>query len=1811
MKPDKTMGNNNPDTPFPIVGIGASAGGLHSLDCFLEALPKDFDFAVVFIQHLSPAHKSLMPELLRSKWLDYEFIEIEDGLQLLPGRLYLCPPAVEVRIHKGAFRVVARPDRHIHFPIDEFLVSLAEASAELAVAVIFSGAGTDGVRGIQAVRTEGGTVFVQDPATAQFPELPQAAIKTGQVDSVLPPPSIAREIVKLLRSGAVTEAPDNLINPDELEPFYLLIREKTGHRFNHYKNSVISRRIRRRMYLRGISSVTEYLNLVADKPGEAALLASDLMIGVTSFFRDRLAWKALRIGVIRKLVVSDGDAPIRVWTPACATGEESYSIAMMLRDELELAGRKRELQVFATDVNDRALEKAREGKYPASISADVSREFMRKFFTYSDDGISVTVSKEMRQHVIFAKQDILTDPPFSRLDLVICRNLLIYLEPDAQEKCITLFHYALRPGGYLFLGNAESLGRKSMLFKSLAHKKCRVFEKVETGPSSRLPLTVPFAAERAAVTVRQQPALDQLHSVIQLSQDSLLEKYGPAAVTINQHYDILYHNGTTHRYLKQPRGAPTQNLLELLPESLRNRIRGAIYKATQEAGTFTIRTGITSDEGQKRQVSVHVSTIKENLFLIVFREKEGAPSGALSETTETVCVEEPAVRQLEIELSSTRQELQTNIEQLKSLNEEFHSSNEELQASNEEMETSREELQSLNEELITVNTQLQSKVEEQEETNNDLNNFLSSTNIPTIFLDHRFRVKRYTPAITKLIKLIPSDVGRQIIDMSQEALGPDIISDAQSVLENLVPVNKEIRINRVWYVRTALPYRTHDNRIEGVVVTYNDVTELKRAEERSSHLASFPQLNPNPIIEIDFSGKVTFCNPASLKTLESLGIDKGDVYALLPPDLDAILSDWDKRNETTIHREIIIKDRVFYHTIHLIPQFDVARIYAYDITERKKAEEVQGRLAAIVESADDAIIGKDLNGIIQTWNVGAENIFGYKAEEVIGRPVSLLVPPGHTDEVPEILARIKQGGHIEHFETVRMRKDGTIIPVSLTFSPIKDASGRIIGASKIAHDITDRKQAEEALRQSEERYRTLFNTLMEGFCIIEMIFDSDDRPVDYRFLEINPAFEAQTGLQNAQGRLMRELAPDHEAHWFEIYGNIALTGEPARFVNEARALNRWYDVYAYRYGRPESRQVAIIFNDITELKRAEEALRTQAELLNLAHDAILVRDIADKITFWNPGAERTYGWTHDEAMGRVNHDLFKTRCPKPLIELNAEVAEKGSWEGELIHTGKDGREIVVASRWSAQRDMTGRQVGILEINRDITERKRAEEKLRESEQLYRAIGESIDYGVWVCAPDGRNIYASESFLKLVGMTQEQCSNFGWGEVLHPDDAERTIAAWQECVRTMSKWDIEHRFRGVDGQWHPILARGVPVKNERGEVIYWAGINLDIKSIKQTEESLLESERHERERAEELATLIEAVPMPVFIARDPECLHLTGNRLAGEILRIPHGNELSLSAPSETKPHNFRPLKDGRELRLDELPAQQACCGVHVKDFEFTLAFDDGLVRHVLGYGTPLLDNQGRPRGTVSVLVDITELKQAEEALKQSNTELAAANREMESFIYSVSHDLRGPLRHISGFAELVMKNIADKAGEKEKRYLARIHEGTEKMGRLIDDLLNLSRMSRQEIQRTSINLSEIASSIIADLREAHPTRNVDVDIKEGLTAFADRGLIEVVLSNLLGNAWKFTGKTEHARIEFGTVEQDGKIIYYVRDNGAGFDQKYVGKIFWPFHRLHSGSAFEGTGIGLAIVDRIISRHGGKVWAEGIEKKGATIYFSLT
>ncbi len=697
------------------------------------------------------------------------------------------PARDRVRIDKNVFRVGPGSREPLTFPVDELLISLAEFAPERAVAVILSGEGTDGARGVPAIKAAGGIVFVQDPATAELTEMPLAAIRTGQVDSVLSPEDIAREIGKL--QGTQGVSPDGPDVRAFLEPFYRIIYEKTGYRFHHHKQAGVVRRITRRMFLHGISSATGYLNMLAEKDAEVAMLASDLMIGVTSFFRDFPAWDALRSEVLSNLVASEGNTPIRVWTPACATGEEAYSITMLLQHELDLAAKRREIQVFATDINDQAIERARAGLYPAGVAADLPPGYLEQFFRPSDDSLSVVIDKEIRQMVVFAKQDLLADPPFSHLDLIVCRNLLIYLEADAQERCMALFHYALKTGGHLFLGNAETPGPSSSLFTPLEPKKWRIYKKVGTAVSERMPSVTPFAyppTTQSPKSSRQSP--------IPVIQEMLLKEHGPTAVAINQNFEILYYNGPTKSYLSQPHGAPTQNLLEFLPEKLRNRVRGGLLKTAQESEPVSIRAAIQDDKGRRRNVILRISKARENLFLVVFKEIGKAAEEPEILPAENCAAEEAVVRQLEQELSATRDDLQSHIEQLKGLNEELHSSNEKLQAANEELETSREELQSLNEELTTVNAQLRTKIEEEQEANNDLNNFVSSTKIPTIFLDRELHLETFHPCGERLVALIPGDVGRPIGHISSDHFGPDLIGDAEAVLTGLAPVSREVKL---------------------------------------------------------------------------------------------------------------------------------------------------------------------------------------------------------------------------------------------------------------------------------------------------------------------------------------------------------------------------------------------------------------------------------------------------------------------------------------------------------------------------------------------------------------------------------------------------------------------------------------------------------------------------------------------------------------------------------------------------------------------------------------------------------------------------------------------------------------------------------------------------------------------------------------------------------------------------------------------------------------------------------------------------------
>ena len=960
------------ETPFvfPIVGIGTSAGGLAVLQRFFGALPGNPGLAFVVVQHLDPTHKSETAELLEKR-TPLPVVEVTDRQRVEMNRVYTIPPDRDLAIRDGVLYLTKPAERRgLRMPIDSFLRTLADDQQERAVAIILSGSGTDGTQGLKSVKAAGGLTMVQDPETAEYDGMPRSAVSTRMVDFVQPLDRLVQILLRYAQHPyARQERGSQLLvekAPAQLQAILSLLRARTKHDFGSYKKGTISRRIERRMSLNHLNDVDDYLRFLQSHPTEVKELFNDLLISVTSFFREPAAWEFLEKAVLPRLLKArDDNTTLRAWVPGCATGEEAYSVAMVLLEALQAAERGLSVQIFASDLDQSALEFARAGIYPESIAADISPDRLRRFFAKGENNYQV--SKQVREMVVFAPHNLISDPPFSRIDLISCRNLLIYLAPEIQRKLVTLFHFALREGGYLFLGSAESVGSQVDLFDPFS-KKWRIYRRVGPTRHDRLEFQTatrvrPLWQLEAGASAVATPVKDKL---LATAQAAVLQRYVPASTVVNAKQEIAYLFGPTERYLVQPTGPLTPDLLTWAREGIRSKLAAALREATQVRKQVSTTAAILSD-GETEAVTITVEPLTvpreaEGLLLVVF-EPRPAPAAAPAQEGEAGA--DSVLPQMEYELGVLREQLRTTTDQfeasneeLKSANEEMMSMNEELQSTNEELETSKEELQSLNEELSTVNSQLESKMQEVEAANGDLKNLLSSSNIATMFLDREFRIRRFTPAVTQLLSLVASDVNRPLDTFARKFTDRRLLADAQLVLETLTPREAEIRTDSGrWYLRRILPYRTEDDRIEGVVVTFTD------------------------------------------------------------------------------------------------------------LTERRKAEQTRAELAAIVESSDIAIVSETLDGVITSWNRGAQALYGYTAKEAIGRSSDIIVPPELREQTKATVLQIGRREAVEQFDTVRVAKNGVRIDVLLTMSPMYDwERSQLIGASTVGRDMSARKAAERRIQ---------------------------------------------------------------------------------------------------------------------------------------------------------------------------------------------------------------------------------------------------------------------------------------------------------------------------------------------------------------------------------------------------------------------------------------------------------------------------------------------------------------------------------------------------------------------------------------------------------------------------------------------------------------------------------------------------------------------------------------------------------------------------
>lgn len=1369
--------------PISVVGIGASAGGVQVLQQLFAEMPTRTGLAFVVVMHLSPDHVSNLAEILQAR-TEMQVIQVTKTVKVERDRVYVIPPSKHLSMNDGML-VLSRPQQETgrRVTIDLFFRTLAQQYGQRAVCVILSGTDSDGVIGLKHIKAQGGVTITQDPAEAEFDSMPRHAIETGMVDWVLPASAIPMRLVDYVQNEkAITLPPEKngeeesalpdlaessgggpllakeTSAPDDekaISQVLVFLRSQTGHDFFHYKRATVLRRIARRLQVNSLKTLPRYLEFLQTHPGEARALLSDLLINVTHFFRDPTVFGALQANIPQLFAGKGPDDQLRVWVPGCATGEEAYSIAILLWEAAVRLERPPAIQIFATDLDDEAVRSAREGIYPTTIEADVSPERLRRFF-FEFHGRH-RIRKEVRELLLFAPHDLLRDSPFSRLDLISCRNLLIYLKPEAQHRALDIFHFGLRPGGLLVLGNAESVDGDHVLFAPL-DKQNRIYVRrnVARWPMVQLlkgarqdrrqdGIAAPRLAVLPEVTELAPPesAQPQLSATQQRLQSlseihvRLIEKHGPASVLVNEAYDIIHLSARAASLLRFTTGEPSTNLLQLVDESLRLELRTALFRAAQSGEPVAV-SGIQSErDGALHLVDFRVWPLAgandETLtFMLMLEDRPATEEGKVEGSRPQS--HEPVTRHLEEELRQTRGRLNSTVEHYETSNEELKAANEELQAMNEEMrsaseelETSKEELQSVNEELTTLNQELKSNIEELNHTNSDLQNLIASTDIATIFLDTDLRIKRYTPLSRELFNLRPADLDRPLSDITTKLEYTALIDDATRVLRTLEKTEREVPgAGDNTYLARLSPYRTVDDRINGLVVSFVNTTAIKQAEI------------------------------ALAKSEEEF---------------------------------------------------------------RRGIEEAP--IPMIMQAEDGQVLQ-----ISRSWTA----LTGYTTEDIPTFDAWLNKAYGFGGE--DLRARVRQSFHgetpLEQVEFDIITRDGERRTWSFSASPIgalRDGRRFIIG---MALDITDSKRSGEDLRRSEEKYRTLFDSMDEGFCIIEVLFDKKSRPVDYRFVDVNPAFARQTGIKNGTGKRMREIAPEHESHWFDIYGRIALTGQPYRFQERAEQLHRFYDVYAFRVGEPEERKVAIFFNDITKRKRSEEELLTTrnqlaAELSALArlHDLNTRMLASEKIepfleevlesVMELQGAESGSIQLLNQASGAL--EVIASRGFKQALldhfaksPVDASSACGRAWQRRkrvvIEDVTKDSayrkhRKAAAAAGYRAVvstplTDRAGETVGILNIHfanphcpserdlrltdlyasqaAEIVSLKLAGHRLRESEERYRLLVEGTpDYAMFLIDPGNRITYWSAGAEKVFGWKANEAIGQNGRLIFTPED----------------------------------------------------------------------------------------------------------------------------------------------------------------------------------------------------------------------------------------------------------------------------------------------------------------------------------------------------------------------------------------------------------------------------------------------------------
>ena len=1369
---------------FPVVGVGASAGGLEALRKLLGALPRDTGMGFVIVQHLAPDHASSLVEIL-ARATKMPVREVRDEPAVEPDHVYVIPPGRDMIIAGGKLRLLPQERNARHRGIDQFFRSLAEDSRHQAIGVVLSGSASDGTLGLEVIKAEGGVTFAQDE-TAQHDSMPKSAVASGCVDFVLPPEDIAREIARIARHPYIAVPPEEDGGGEEgvgHGRIAEIVRWATGVDFTHYKANTMQRRIERRMMVHKIETLAEYEGHLRANPGEVEALYQDVLINVTSFFRNPEAFETLAKKVFPKLLADrTRHEPVRMWTLGCSTGEEAYSLAMLFAECAEAAKSSARLQLFATDINATGIEKARVGRYPLSISQDVSPERLRKFFV-EEDG-HYRVNKTIRECIVFSRHNVLADPPFSRVDFISCRNLLIYLEPVLQEQVMPLLHYALKPGGHLWLGSAESPGTSRELFE-VEDARQKIFTR-RPGPT---PLVPSFRGARSTAIFPAAPPAPRETPQTTLHRDAervLLAKYAPPGVVVNARLEVVQFRGETGAYLAPAAGLASHELLKMLREGLLMPVRAALSRAESEGSAVREEGARVKSNGGHRELAIEVIPLKagpghEAGFVVLFDEGARTPAHSSHGTDEKNETDDSELARLTQELAATRAYLQSVIEQqdaaneeLQSANEEAQSANEEMQSVNEELQTSKEEIESSSEELQTVNDELNNRNVElsglNNDLNNDLNNVLTSTHLSIVLVTRDLRIRRFTAMAKNTLQLTGSDQGRPLSDIKLSIALPELGPLLLEVIDTISPRERDVQdAEGHWFSLRARPYLTHDNKIDGAVVTLVDVDELRRARLYAEDLLAHA---PVPVVVLDSALRVKTASRAFFETYHVAPTETVDrpIYELGNrqwdiPALRTLL-------EEVLPREVTIKNFEVRHTfeeigarIMLLNARRLAQaadnepliiLSIEDITARERAQQALVEKSRLLDLTNDAIIVRDMEGRIAFWNAGAEKLYGWPREEALGKMSHALLKTESSVPFEQITEELHRDGHWTG-EFVHTKRDGGRITVLARKSLDRDSQGNPAAILVTLTDITERKRIEAAVSEGEQRFRAL----VENIAQLAWTANPDGYIHWY-----NQRWYDYTGStpQEMEGWGWQSVHdPQQLPRVLEQWKASIATGKPFEMVFPLRGADGQFRPFLTRVHSIKDAEGRVVQwigtnTDVGELTRAEAALRQSEErhrALITASSDVVYRMSADWSELAPIDGRNLVASSATASRTWLEDNVFPEDRPQIRAAFEEAIRTKGVFNLEHRIRRADGTAGWTVSRAVPLLDANGEIVEWFGTANDVTERRQAEEALRASEARKNAILDSALDAIITMDHEGRLVEFNGAAERIFGYARAE------------------------------------------------------------------------------------------------------------------------------------------------------------------------------------------------------------------------------------------------------------------------------------------------------------------------------------------------------------------------------------------------------------------------------------------------------------------------